>query len=469
MKSSKAQTHAKVHRVPDLKFEEETRLTSYSGLVIFFVLFRALDLRRRLRRCFAHLGGQKVVGYWKVMLLLVVHLLLGFRRLRGLDYYRDDPLVARVVGLHRLPDVSTVSRTLKDMDDKAVSNVGGLSRDIVLDRLVAENFARVTLDFDGSVQSTTGHMEGTAVGFNKVKKGARSYYPLYCTVAQTAQFFDMHHRPGNVHDSVGAPKFMEQCFEAVCRHLPRTIMEARADSAFFSETILDTLVEWLVEFTCSVPFNRFPELKAVVESIESWGNWTRLNDDISYSELVWKPKSWEVGKLHRYVAVRQRKPKQTKGPLQLDLFEPKDYDYEYKVIVTNKEQSAGAVIAFHNGRGSQEGIFAEGKQDAALGVIATRRKLGNQLFTFAGMLAHNLTRELQMRVESPPRATQPKRPARWPFLELGTIRQRLLQRAGRLSEPQGRLTLTLGANASVQAELRSLIEAAGASHNERAA
>jgi hypothetical protein len=34
---------------------------------------------------------------------------------------------------------------------------------------------RVTLDFDGSVQSTTRWAEGTAVGFNKKKKGARSY------------------------------------------------------------------------------------------------------------------------------------------------------------------------------------------------------------------------------------------------------------------------------------------------------
>jgi hypothetical protein len=35
------------------------------------------------------------------------------------------------------------------------------------------------------VQSTKRHAEGTAVGFNKEKKGARSYYPLFCTVAAT--------------------------------------------------------------------------------------------------------------------------------------------------------------------------------------------------------------------------------------------------------------------------------------------
>jgi hypothetical protein len=56
---------------------------------------------------------------------------------------------------------------------------------LVLERLEKEALQTVTLDFDGSVQSTKRHAEGTAVGFNKEKKGARSYYPLFCTVAQT--------------------------------------------------------------------------------------------------------------------------------------------------------------------------------------------------------------------------------------------------------------------------------------------
>ena len=68
------------------------------------------------------------------------------------------------------------------------------------------------------------HAEGTAIGFNKKKKkGARSYYPLFCTVAQTAQILDLHHRPGNVHDSNGAKPFMAACIgipSGRCSRLP---------------------------------------------------------------------------------------------------------------------------------------------------------------------------------------------------------------------------------------------------------
>lgn len=116
-------------------------------------------------------------------MLLIVHLLLGFRRLRETDYYRDDPLVLRIMRLRKIPDVSTISRTLSGMESQGVNNVRKLSKTLVIEGLQRERFPRLTFDFDGSVQSTKGHAEGTAVGFNKAKKGARSYYPLFCTVA----------------------------------------------------------------------------------------------------------------------------------------------------------------------------------------------------------------------------------------------------------------------------------------------
>ncbi|MBG90122.1 MAG: hypothetical protein CMO80_24935 [Verrucomicrobiales bacterium] len=41
--------------------------------------------------------------------------------------------------------------------------------------------------------STARHAEGTAIGFNKRKKGQRSYYPPCCMIAQTGQALDLHH------------------------------------------------------------------------------------------------------------------------------------------------------------------------------------------------------------------------------------------------------------------------------------
>lgn len=446
MKSSKSEIQAKVYRIPTIQFEEHPRLTSFAGLVVFMGLFQRLGLKGRLQRCFSHLGVAPIFGYGTMALLLVVHLLLGFRRLRGLDYYRHDPLVARVLGLRKLPDVSTVSRALSSVDAAAVEAFRRESRTLVLEGLQAHVLARLTLDFDGTVQSTKGHAEGTAVGFNKVKKGARSYYPLFCTVAQSGQFLDLHHRSGNVHDSNGAPTFMRDCIRHVRKGVPGAVLESRMDSAFFNDDVFPVMEAENVEFTCSVPFERFSELKALIENRKRW---TEIDGRWACFESEWKPKCWKES--YRMILIRQRRPAQRKGPMQLDLFEPRDDLYDYKVIATNKEGSARSVLWFHNGRGSQEKILGEGKQHVALDVIPTKTLLGNQLFTITAMLTHNLTRQLQMETAPPAPRANAKRAALWEFAELGTLRQQFLHLAGRFTRPQGELNLHVSDNPAVRA------------------
>lgn len=457
MKSSRASVVARFHALPQLYFSASARLTSYAGLVVFLALFQRLEFKRRLSECFKHLRGQVIFDHASVMMQLVVHLQLGFRGLRGRDFYHDDPLVRRVLGQRAIPDVSTISRRLSTMDERAIDKSRSLVREIVIDRLEASRISRVTLDFDGSVQSTTGHAEGTAVGFNKKKKGARSYYPLFCTVAQTGQFFDLHHRPGNVHDSNGADQFMIDCFFQVGRDLKGVTLEARFDSAFFSEYLLSIADDMGVEFSCSVPFARFPEFKG---RIEKRVHWTRINEELSCFETSWKPASWRRG--HRIICIRRRRREQIKGPLQLHLFEPVSHTYEYTVIVTNKTVAPRAVVLFHHGRGAQEKIFGEAKQHAALDLIPTKHRLGNQAYTIAGMLAHNLARELQMATRPADRATLPKRTPRWRFQALGTLKQFVLHRAATLSEPQGKLTMTMNPNEAVRRAMTGYLDTLGA-------
>jgi len=452
VKSSKAQIQAKYYKIPTIRFEDQ-RLTSFSGLLIFQLLFKHIDLKQRLKNCFTHLKVSPVFGRHLVVMLLIVHLLIGFRRLREVDYYRDDPMVLRIMGLKKLPDVSTISRALSGMESKEVEKVRELSRTLVIEGLIRERLPRLTLDFDGSVQSTKGHAEGTAVGFNKQKKGARSYYPLFCTVSQTGQFLDLYHRPGNVHDSNGADCFMEECFLEVSGAINNIILESRMDSAFFSEHILSVMDFYNVTFSASVPFARLPQLKEIIENRKRWRT---IDDEWSFFETNWKPKSWDSK--YRFIFVRRKNKKQKKGPIQLHLFEPRDTIYDYKVIVTNKIESAKSVVLFHNGRGSQEAIFADAKNDAGLNVIPTRGLAGNQIFTLCSIIAHNLSRQVQMISSSPSIRALPKRPAVWPFQKLDTLRHRIIQRAGRLTRPQGELTLTMSGNQAVQQDLLHFLD-----------
>src|SRR5260370_6506077 len=198
-------------------------------------------------------------------------------------------MVPRVLGARRLPEVATVSRILAATDAADAAELRHLCRQFGLERLGALGLRRVTEDSDGSVVRTGRWAEGTAVGYNRAKKGQRSYYPLFCTVAQTGQVFDVHHRPGNVHDSNGAEAFIVACVECLQQALPGVQVEVRMDSAFFSDAILSHLDRLGVEVTVSVPFERLAELKKLVEGRRYW---RPLDGEHGYFELRCKTKRW---------------------------------------------------------------------------------------------------------------------------------------------------------------------------------
>lgn len=454
MKFSRKDVSCKAHARPTLRFECH-QLTAFGGLVVLQEFFTQLDLMGRLRDVFYRRQSGKVYRPHKLFLQLIVHLLLGFRSLRDVVCYQGDPMVQRVVGLGRLADPATLSRMLRDTTDAEIASLRRVMSSQVLGRLQVVALPRITLDFDGSVRSTTRRAEGTAVGFNRRKKGARSYYPLFCTVAQSGQVLDLLHRPGNVHDSHGARAFILHCVRLVRQHCPHAVIEVRMDSAFFSDEIVHALDAEGVEFSVSVPFERFPRLK---ERIESRRRWWCCGKGMSHFELQWKPKRWP--RRHRFLVIRQEIKQQRKGELQLDLFEPREWQYEYKVIVSNKHTAAKSVTRYHEGRGSQEGIFGELKTDVAMGHIPVRTRNGNQAYLLAGLMGHNFLRELQMRQCPPQRNTTAKRAALWVFEQVGSLRQRVFQRAGKLTRPSGRLTLTINASKPIQQRILSLRDAA---------
>ncbi len=446
-----------VYKIPDLRFGAEN-LTSFAGAVVVQKFFQTIRLRQRVRACFSHLRNEPAYGYERIVMILMLNLLLGYRQIHAMGYLRNDPLYRRIVGLKQLPTHSTVSRALCRMDRRSYRGLRALVRDFVLQRLAMEHPTRLTLDFDGTVYSTKSRRtEGTAVGFNKQKKGSRSYYPLFCSVAQTGQILDHRHRPGNVHDSRLSLPFMKYCIRTIRNRVKGVILEARMDSAFFSEKTVHLLNQERVLFTVSVPFHRFAPLKEIISRRRKWA---RINGGLSYFVVDWKPKSWEQEKNFRFIAIRSKAHRIRREPLQLDLFEPMDAYYEYKVILTNMTGDAGRILRFHNGRGSQEGVFAELKSNAFMNYIPTRRLVANQIFMTAAVLVHNLMREFQM-MTGKKRGTKngSKRPALWKFFTVRTFRQQILQNAGRLIRPQGKLILEMNASKKLRDTISGLLAA----------
>ncbi len=455
MKRSKNSVRVAGQRIPEIRFEDQS-LTSFSGVVLLQRLFEVLNLKAQLRACVRHLGSSASYHPATMIHLLIVHVMLGWRRLRDIDYYRDDPLVKRALGLRHMPNVSTLTRALRAMDLGVVDRLRGFMRKLVLDGLAMFAVRRLTLDFDGSVVTTKSrNTEGTATGYNPKSKGSRSYYPLLCTVAQTGQVFDLLHRSGNVHDSKGGPEFIRECFTHVREAGFDGVLEARMDGAHFSDKTCAMLNDEGVEFTVSVPFERLSRLKSEVESRKRWN---RIDKEWSFFETKWLPASW-INRGLRCFVYRHKVRVPRKGPIQLHLFEPVQREFEYKAVMTNKRLGANGVLQFHNGRGSQEATIGELKSNGAFDYIPTRRNIGNQVYAIACCLAHNLSRRLQMAVKSAERPQSPRRACLWIFERAATIRDRLIRRAGRLTRPGGRTTLTMAGNAATQRDYATYLSA----------
>ena len=107
-----------------------------------------------------------------------------------------------------------------------------------------------------------------------------------------------------------------------------------------------------------------------------------------------------------------------------------DARYTFKAIGTNRLHKAATVVAFHEGRGEQEGV-----------------------------IAHNLGRELQIEIQPGIVRNVTNRASLWFCHELSTLRRQLLWQPGRLIRPGGTLTLALADNDRLRHRFMSMREA----------
>lgn len=423
---------------------DEFSLSSFGGLCVIQSWITHLGIRESLRDTFKGLPSHLP----RMFLLLVLFRLLGFRRLRDVDPHRHDPLLLEAAGMERIPDVSNIGRCFNQhFDAAALARVRSANRRAIAATIPMR--ALCTLDFDGTVFRTRRKAQNTATGFNPSRKGERSYYPLFCTIAQTSQVLDVLHRPGNVHDSNGAADFMEECILS----LPTGAkVEARADSAFFSEGIVEVLAP-LCRFTISLPFARFPILKSKIEKRRKW---SRIDKETDCFEMKWRPSSWEHRRI-RLIAIRRRQRVRRKGPLQLDLFEPLDFEYTYSVIATNDSGTAARLVNRHHGRGAQEGLLGELKDQLHAGVTVFKTQAANAGSMWASIHAHNLLRTIQMNINTPERDGKSwKRPAYWTFEKAKTLRG-LIIRAARITQPHNKTEIIIAGDRKVVEKLTSLM------------
>ena len=223
-----------IKRELPIQFGHE-QLTSYGGLELVRRYFQLIRLNARIRCALGkHVGGD--YGCSHLVLLVIGLLVVGARRLQHLRYLANDSLFARFCGLSRIPSDRTVVNWLKQFTQTSLRALMRLNSELLYEQIQKLGLRRLTIDLDGTVIRTGDKVAWAMRGFNPHHPKDPSYYPLLAHLAQTGQILRLKNRPGNVHDSKGAERFVRELIGEIRTRLGCALtLEFRMDAAFFQQ------------------------------------------------------------------------------------------------------------------------------------------------------------------------------------------------------------------------------------------
>lgn len=389
-------------------------ITPRSGLGLFAEVMRTLGVPGKIGEAFPRPGSNRGYEAWAYIEPVVLMLVGGGRHIEDLREIRDDEALRALVGLRRMPSLSTFGDWLLRTGASA-----GLRAMRVVDEEVGgaiwkrTGTSDYTLDVDATV------IEAEKKEAEMTYKGLRGYQPQLGYLAEDGICLRHEFRAGNVPAQSGALRFLRRC-----RHLCPKIKRLRSDSAFYQAKVVDWCEEKAIGFTITA--DQDVSIKEVIRTVRDWEP-LRAEDG--------KPTDREVGTAVHLMGEAKlpfRLVIQRWREAQLSLFEPQGY--RHYVVATNRDElSASEVVWFHNKRGQVENSIKELKLGFGMEQMTSGNFRANALWFALGVLASNLVQGMKLLFLDP----------EWKSKTVATLRWQLIQVAGRLIRHGRRLILRL--------------------------
>jgi len=157
----------------------------------------------------------------------------GASRYIHADWLRYDTRLHDIFGWDKMPSQSTYSRFFGKFSQSRNTAVFPSLQNWFFSQLQVKD---ITLDIDSTVVTRSGNQEGSAKGYNPLKRGRNSRHPLMAFVSQTRMVANAWLRPGNRADSSSCKTFLQETIEDVLTGTKIGLV--RADSGFYAEEIL---------------------------------------------------------------------------------------------------------------------------------------------------------------------------------------------------------------------------------------
>ena len=276
----------------------------------------------------------------------------------------DDTAVLRAGAASALFDAtrapSTVGSWLRAHKWSNVRQLDAISREL-LARLwaagagPADLAAPLTIDIDSTIVQVHGRAkQGAAFGYTKV----RGYHPQLATCAETGQVLMSRLRGGSAGAARGAASFLTETISRVRNAGATGQLTDRADSAFYSKTVLATAVKFDVRF--SITARQDKRIRAAIETIDE-DAWQPIpywlsTPEVSGADIAQTPFTVFAGDKRnaRQVRLVVRRVRPTPGS-QLALFNA----WDYHAFVTNRDLPLAEAEADHRRHAVVEQSIAE--------------------------------------------------------------------------------------------------------------
>lgn len=368
---------------------EKQGLTHYAGMVLLHQFCKSLALKRYLQQ-YVKLSHRPTHFHSSELILAHFYFTMaGLERLSHTPLLRYNGLIPPLVGLSRFPSSNTLRNFLKGFTSQDLEQLSK-AHDFVRSRIMITPHLLSTaiVDFDSTVLTVYGQHEKASKGYNPVKRGRRSYRPLFAFEShlKTSLLGDL--RPGNLSDRAeDVIPFIQTALDKLPTTIARSRTRIRADSGFYSWKTIHFLdgeeIGYAIVAKCTKPIQyKLPGLR-----YRSFNQHSHL----SCARFFYTPLGWEQE--HKFIAIRRLLPPEGQEPdrklLVIDRF---DYD----VLVSNLDLDPESIWYFYRGRADLENRIKELKADFFLTKIPTRTFVANQAHLQLLLLEYDLFRWFQL-------------------------------------------------------------------------
>lgn len=353
-----------------------TKVTASSGLALLMTFAKDIGLRRQLDLRFSHLKlRQRGYSVSAKVLSFLQMISKGGDRLSDIGLLRADPGLLALLRMEGVPRPNTLADLARRFRQWDIHRLAECGMQLAVRALRAKKVRRVILDIDSTLVES-----GVRIA-ERTYERSRGFNPLLGMLrggGMSLAAFSVF-RPGNAAPQSHNLSLVRKIHRYLLKHLPQVEVLLRSDSAAYNHRLMRYCDLESVGF-----FIAGRESKAIFQIIRGIRHWERLrggqaNEEVGEGLHFVGPE--KEGAVYRLIVVRKRNEQRALFP---------EFEYIYRLYVTNTDWSRRKVVRFYQKRGDAENVIRELKERYAVDHILSEDFLANAVFFQLQLLAYNL-------------------------------------------------------------------------------